>query len=119
MIRPLAVLVAAAALGGCINIVSVTTDGAKPRLSVYPFGVRVERGQAEAMKVKVISAGLGFNQACGVTLGVGVSKKVCLLVDADTCGVAILEREPVDPAELKRWADVADQTRAICLHRKD
>lgn len=97
-------------LQGCA-IVVVQTAAQKPRLSAWPFGVRVERGGDDAISVD--STTLGLITGCGM-LGIGFQRCDQIRIDARTCGVAIIEKP--DPRDRKLLSRVADQARASCLH---
>ena len=112
MIRTMAVA-GALLLSGCVSIVQVTAEGGKPTVGGYPFGVRIERGSADAIAVRGVA--IGASQTCiGLTLGVASGR--CIIIDAASCGVAIFE--PAGPAPPPAaLVEISKQTRAICLHQ--
>ena len=67
-VKSLGLMCAALALQGCAVVV-VQTAGERPRLSAWPFGVRVGRGANEA--VSIDSKTVGLIAGCGM-LGVGL-----------------------------------------------
>lgn len=90
----IAMLMACLALGGCA-VVTVYAPGEKPKLSVWPMGVNIER-RGDAIDVHQIAVGPSFT--CGAAV-IGVSYNRCMLVRPDA-NVAIFER-PNDFLERK------------------
>ncbi|HEY3812870.1 MAG TPA: hypothetical protein VGL66_06560 [Caulobacteraceae bacterium] len=110
VVRAFAAACAAFVLPGCAVVVARTAD-APPRLSAWPFGVRVERGRGDA--VSVDSASLGMVAGCGL-VGLGLQRCAQIRIDAHGCGVAIVEQP--DPKSRALLARIAGQARAACLH---
>lgn len=114
MIRAaLAAIALAASLGGCA-IVTVHAQGGRPHIGFYPFGVRIERGSADALTVAYTNVGL--MDGCGF-VGLGATHINCTVIDPQTCGVAVIEK----PAKRAKGplAKVSDQVRAWCLRGKE
>lgn len=104
-------------LGGCISIVEVRTPDAPPALSVYPFGVKIQKANAsDAMTVDVTTIGAAADTNCGV-FGVGVIKASCAAIDARSCGIAIVH--PDKDADIDFLARISGSTQAECLHNKE
>ena len=101
----------AALLSGCA-IVEVRTADKPPELSLWPLGVKVDRGAGDAVTVNQLSAGVAFD-CLGVTLG--VAKSSCSVIDPTSCGVAIVRPDAF--TDMDFLARVSDQTRATCLHQ--
>ncbi len=113
MIRAL-FLTALLALGGCASFVEVRAADAPPKHSLWPLGVKIERGANDAIAVRQWSIGLWTT--C-YAAGVGFSASYCAVIDPFTCGVAIIEEGHSRPDN--GWlAKVSDSVRASCLHEK-
>lgn len=69
------------ALSGCVSIVEVQADQGRPRLSIWPAGVRVERGSADAISVRSLQFGADLNTGCGVVATIGVAAERCVVID--------------------------------------
>lgn len=106
-------LIAAAALGGC-TIVEVRAEGAPPRLSAWPLGVRVDRGANGAVSVN--SQSVGPYAGCGV-VGLGYQHCDQIAVDPASCGVAIIEKPATSDRSV--LARISDQSRATCLRQPE
>jgi hypothetical protein len=94
-------------LGGCAAVV-VHVEGAPPKLSLWPLGVRIERGQAAAVSVSART--LGVASGCYAAAG-GLSRIDCDVIDVRQCGVAIVQAPVSDPNLVDR---LVEATRASC-----
>ena len=110
--RPaLAILATCQLLGGCAVVV-VQADGGKPHLSAYPLGVRIDRGQADAVGVKQWS--LGLWQSCSAA-GIGLSSSYCVVIDPKSCTAAIIDGSHSGPAARGILSKIARQAEFDCL----
>jgi len=73
-----AALTALALLGGCVSVVEVKTPGEKPEMSIWPFGVRIERRVGDSITAR--QATLGVSYLCGV-VAAGASVVACSVYD--------------------------------------
>ena len=95
---------------GCISIVEVRTADKPPALSLWPFGVKVDRGENDAVAVDQASFGLGLG-CMGAWLGFG--RESCSVIDPNSCGVAVVR--PDKNTDENILADVSAATVAECL----
>ncbi len=102
------------ALGGCAVVV-VKAEGGRPELSAWPLGVKVSRGQADAIGVRQI--GLGLSLSCAA-VNVGVSSSFCVVIDARSCTAAIMEGH-VSPAAKGLLNKIISQAEFDCLGSKE
>jgi hypothetical protein len=105
----------ALALCGCVSIVEVRTNDAPPKLSLYPFGVNVERGENDTA-IDVSALSLGAVSSC-YTAGFGILRTHCALVDPRACAAALIRSG--DPAALDWWGRIAAEAEAFCPHKGD
>ncbi len=104
----------AMALSGCLSVMEVRADGGKPRLSVWPSGVRIERGSADAVSVRGVV--LGAYAGCR-TASLGATVASCTVIDPTGCPVAVTSS--ASPAERKQLGELADQLAGQCPHTKE
>jgi len=100
-------LLLALPLSACA-IVSVQADGGRPSVGVYPLGVRVSRGDAQAVSVSVRTIGLW--SGCYATQ-LGLSSTDCDVIDAKACSAALVHTKSPNPKFIDR---LAGATRAVC-----
>ncbi|MGA0603198.1 hypothetical protein ACO2Q3_20995 [Caulobacter sp. KR2-114] len=105
--RPLAALALLPALAGCA-VVSVRAEGGRPSVGVYPFGVHISRGDAQAVSVSARAAGLSYGCGFGTA---GLARLDCDLIDVRACSAALVHAPVSDPSLLDR---LAGATRAQC-----
>lgn len=101
----------AAPLGACA-VVSVHTEGAPAKLSLWPLGVRVDASNATASSTSIRSVGL--TAGCG-NLTAGASSVDCDLIDTRVCSAALVHAPVPSPSILDR---LAGATRAQCPNLK-
>lgn len=101
--------------GGCA-IVEVRTADAPPKIGVYPFGVKIERGDADAVTVDATSIGAIADVNCGI-FGLGLVKSSCAVMDPRSCGIAIVHPDKNTDRDLLER--VSGSSQAECLHRKE
>lgn len=95
------------ALAGCA-VVEVRADGGRPRIGLYPLGVRVERGDARALSVSARTAGL-WSGCAGA--GAGLAAVDCDVIDVTACSAALVHARSNDPTLIGR---LAGDTQALC-----
>jgi hypothetical protein len=110
--RGLILTAAAVGLSGCVSIVSVRSDGGQAHVGVYPFGVRVSRGDAAALSVSARTVG-AWSGCAGA--GVGVAQVDCDVIDVRACSAALVHARTPDPTLIGR---LAGETRAVCPNPK-
>lgn len=98
----------------CISIVEVRTADKPPALSLYPFGVKVDRNESDAVEVDAVTLGLGGG--CGA-YAAGMSRFSCTHADPAACGVAIVTPNAATDEDF--LGRISDQSRAHCLHHKE
>lgn len=107
----LAALALLPALGGCA-VVSVYADGGRPQVGLYPLGVHVSRGDAQAVSVSTRT--LGVSTGCGFT-SAGVVSTDCDLIDVRACSAALVHARATNSSILDR---LAGAHRAVCPNPK-
>ncbi len=109
-----AIILAALLVSGCVSIVEVHSDGAEPKLSIWPLGVKIERGKADAIAVRTTALGAAYG--CD-TAALGAMSASCILIDQPACGVAVVY--PDDKTDMTLLKRIGRETAVRCLNRGD